>query len=455
MSRNKGRTLTVLVAIAALFVTAQIAWSGGTEESAATAGVTTIQYTLWDANQLPAYQKVAENFMAKNPDIKIEITQYGWNDYWTNLQTSMVGQTAPDVFTDHLAKYPEFAAKGQLTDIEPMVKADNVDVSIYLKGLADLWTRGGKRYGLPKDWDTIAVVYNKNMLREAGITQAQIDNWTWNPQDGGTFYKVLAALSLDKNGNNGLSPNFDPQNVVRWGTAMDYVNMGAYGQQMWSSFAASTGWRFIDGMYATKYHYDDPRFIATIQSFADLSLRKGFMTPREAMSNFAASSLFTSKKIGLMLDGSWMIGFYTTNTDFPIGFARLPIGPEGRKSMFNGLADSIWVGTKHPQEAWRWVKYLGSAEAQDVVGSYGAVFPAIESGVQAALKAWQSKGVDVSAFTAQALEPNGTFLFPITDHASEITSIMQQTLDSIFLGKVTAAEALPVANAKVNATFKE
>ena len=33
--------------------------------------------------------------------------------------------------------------------------------------------------------------------------------------------------------------------------------------------------------------------------------------------------------------------------------------PNGRKSMFNGLADSIWVGSKHQDEAWKWVKFLG------------------------------------------------------------------------------------------------
>ena len=391
--------------------------------------------------------------MKKNPDIKIEISQLGWNDYWSDLQTSMVAGTAADVFTNHLAKYPEFASKGQLLDIEPLCKADKVDTSIYLKGLADLWIRDGKRFGLPKDWDTIAIVYNKDLMKELGLTEADMNSMTWNPQDGGSFYKILAMMSKDSSGNNGLSSSFDPSRVERWGTAMDYVNMGAYGQQMWSSFAASTGWNFIDGMYATKYHYDDPRFAATIQSFADLT-KKGLMTPFEAISNSNTNTLFTAGKVGLVLDGSWMIGFYAGNTDFPVGFARLPIGPNGRKSMFNGLADSIYIGTKHQTEAWRWVKYLGSAEAQNVVGSYGAVFPAIESGVQAALTAYQSKGVDVTAFTAQALEKDGTFLFPVTDNASQITSIMQQTLDSIFLGQVQAAPALKEANAKVNATFK-
>jgi multiple sugar transport system substrate-binding protein len=436
----------LIVCVAALLACGTVAW----------ADQVTIRYTLWDANQLPAYQKVADNFMAKNPGIRVEITQMGWADYWNDLQTSMVAGTASDVFTDHLAKYPEFAAKGQLLDIERMVKADNVPTNIYLTGLADLWTRDGKRFGLPKDWDTIAVVYNKDMAAKAGITDAEMNSMTWNPTNGGTFETVLKKLAQDKNGNNGLSPNFDPKNVVRWGIAMDYSNFGAYGQQYWSAFAASTGWKFTDGMYATKYYFDDPRFIQTMQYFVDLSRKKGLMTPYEALSaqNVGSTVLFTSQKIGMILDGSWMISFYGGNTEFKVGFARLPVGPVGRRSMFNGLADSIYVRTQHPKEAWQWVKYLGSADAQNVVGSYGAVFPAIESGVQAAKAAYKKKGLDVTAFTAQALEKNGTFLFPITDHASEITSIMQQSFDSIFLGQTTAADALKAANQKVNATFK-
>jgi len=422
----------------------------------AAADPVTIRYTLWDSNQLPAYQKVADNFMAKNPGIKIEISQLQWSDYWNDLQTSMVAGTAADVFTDHLAKYPEFAAKGQLLDIEPMVKADRVPTNIYLTGLADLWTRDGKRFGLPKDWDTIAVIYNKAMAAQAGITDKDMNSMTWNPDNGGTFETVLRKLAQDKDGNNGLSPSFDPKNVVRWGIAMDYSNFGAYGQQYWSSFAASTGWKFTDGMYARSYHYDDPRFIKTIQYFADLSRTKGLMTPYEALSaqNVGSTVLFTSQKIGMVLDGSWMIGFYGGQTEFKVGFARLPVGPVGRRSMFNGLADSIYVKTTHPREAWQWVKYLGSAAAQNVVGSYGAVFPAIESGVQAALRTYKERGLDVSAFTAQALEKNGTFLFPITDHASEINSIMQEAFDSVFLGKASAADALPAANQKVDALFQ-
>jgi multiple sugar transport system substrate-binding protein len=122
--------------------------------------------------------------------------------------------------------------------------------------------------------------------------------------------------------------------------------------------------------------------------------------------------------------------------------------------MFNGVADSIWSGTEHPEESWRWVKFLGSQEAQDIVGRFGVVFPAVESSVELALSAYETRGLDVSAFTEQATEPNGTFLFPITDNASEITQIMQETFDSIFLGRENAESALVRANRRINALFE-
>ena len=132
----------------------------------------------------------------------------------------------------------------------------------------------------------------------------------------------------------------------------------------------------------------------------------------------------------------------------------LPKGPQGRKSMFNGLADSIWVGTKNPDAAWAWVKYAASGECEKIVGTKGVVFPATQDGVNEALKVYSGRGLDVTAFTDLASDPKATFLFPITDNGAEISKIMEPVMDSIFLGQVKAAVALPAANAKVNALFK-
>jgi multiple sugar transport system substrate-binding protein len=426
--------------------------TGAAAEAAPSGEAVTIQYGLWDANQLPAYQACADAFTAANPNIVVNITQSGWDDYWNSIQTGMVAGTAPDVFTNHLAKYPEFAAKEQLIDIQPFVDADGVDMGVYLGELGDLWARDGKRFGLPKDWDTIAIVYNQDAIEAAGVTVDELNSTTWDLETGGTFGELIAKLSIDENGNNGLSPDFDSTKVKQYGLIINGDGEG-YGQTEWSWLAATTGWRHIDELYATAYNYDDPRFTGTIQWYADL-MKKGFIMPLEQVTSLGGSAAFNSGLGALHANGSWMIGSFINEATFPFGFARLPEGPEGRKSMFNGLADSIWVGTEHPNEAWQWVKYAASQECADKVGEFGVVFPAQQSAVDKALAAYEAKGVDVAAFTLQATEPDGTFLFPVTDNASQISAIMGPAMESVMLGQVDAATALTKANEEVNAVFQ-
>jgi multiple sugar transport system substrate-binding protein len=440
MKRRLSVLLVLLIALLALATTVS-----------AQDGVT-IRYQLWDTNQLPPYQECADAFQAANPGITIAIEQLGWDDYWTGISTGFISGTAPDVFTNHLAKYPEFVALEQLVDIQPWVERDGVATDIYYPGLADLWSRDGGRYGLPKDWDTVAVVYNAELLEAAGIDPAVMDEWTWNLEDGGSFQETVAALTMDANGNNGLSPDFDKENVVQYGFVQDGTG-GAYGQTQWSPFAVSTGWAFNDGPWSTNYYYDDPRFISTVQWWADMNLVQGFTPSFEEISSLGATALFQAGDIAMTINGSWMIGTFLSS-EFEVGFGRLPIGPEGRRSMFNGLADSIWVGTQHPEEAWSWVKFLASAECQNIIGASGVVFPAIPEAATASQEMRAEAGVDVSAFVEQANEENGTFLFPIADFAGEISTIMNEAMDSVALGQAQAADVIPAANEEINALFQ-
>ncbi len=410
-----------------------------------------IRYVLWDTNQLPAYQQCADAFMAANPGITVNVEQLGWDDYWTAITTGFISGDAPDVFTDHLAKYPEFVALEQLVDLQPLVERDGVATDIYYPGLADLWAKDGARYGLPKDWDTIAVVYNQSLFEAAGVDPAVMDEWTWNLDDGGTFLQTIAALTLDANGNNGLSPDFDKTNVVQYGFVPDGMG-GAYGQTQWSALAVSTGWQFNNGPWGDEYYYDDERFINTVQWWADLAVEHGFAPSFEEVSSLGSATLFQAGNIAMTMNGSWMIGTFLAS-EFPVGFGRLPIGPEGRKSMFNGLADSIWVGTQHLEESWSWVKFLASADCQSIIGASGVVFPAIPEAAAASQQMRADAGVDVSAFVEQANEEGGTFLFPIADYAGEISTIMNEAMDAIGLGTAKAADVLPAANAEINDLF--
>ena len=161
---------------------------------------------------------------------------------------------------------------------------------------------------------------------------------------------------------------------------------------------------------------------------------------------------FGAGKAAINANGSWMIGQYYGYKGINVGIAPTPIGPDGkRSSMFNGLADSIWAGTKNKDDAETWVAYLASPACQDVVAAHAVVFPAITEATAKAAAAFKAKGVDVSAFTTQVKDKT-TFLFPITDNATKVSGIMQPAMDAVVSGQAPAS-SLTAANNQVNALF--
>ena len=440
------------VAVAAAAALALSACGSGSSTGGGESAKGEISYWLWDANQLPAYQQCASDFHKANPDITVKITQTGWDDYWGKITNGMASGTAPDVFTDHLAKYPDFIKTKQLLALDDAVANDKVDLGQYNEGLADLWVgQDGKRYGLPKDWDTIALFYNKKMAADAGLTPEQMGSLTWNAQDGGTYEKAIAHLTVDKSGKRGDEPGFDKNNVAVYGLGLESSGAGM-GQTQWSFLTATTGWNHTDkNPWGTHFNYDDKKFQDTITWWASLA-EKGYMPKLETTVGANAADNFGAGKAAINTSGSWMIGQYSGYKGIQLGIAPTPTGADGKRaSMFNGLADSIWAGTKKKDAAIKWVEYLGSAACQDVVAAKAVVFPAVKGSSEKAAAAFKAKGVDVSAFT-QHVKDKTTFLFPITDNAAKIEGIMKPAMDGVVTGK-SPASSLTAANEQVNALF--
>jgi multiple sugar transport system substrate-binding protein len=369
-------------------------------------------------------------------------------DYWNNLATNMTAGTAPDVFTDHLGKYPEFAANEVLLPLNDFIERDGFDTDQYFPGLAELWvTPDGSRYGLPKDWDTVVVVYNRQMLRDAGITEDQLRNATWNANDGGTFEDIAARLSVDADGVRGDEPGFDPNRVRVFGLGLDTGGLD-YGHTTWAGLAASTGFELLNkNPWGTRYHYDDPRLVALFNWYRRM-IERGFMPPL-SLAALGQLTMMQSDRIALAFEGSWMIGSYSSVEDKEFRYAPQPRGPEGSWSMFNGLADSIYRKTDHPEEAWQWVKFMASLDCQRLVGESAVVFPAIPEAAELAVNARREQGIDVSAFTSY-IDEGHTVLFPITDEAALIADVVSSTVQSVMLGDSEASVAMKQVTRQVN-----
>lgn len=448
---RRGRAVAIVAAAVAIPIV--LTGCGGSGEGSAS-GSDGITYWLWDSNQQPAYQQCADAFTA-DTGIPVKIEQYGWADYWQGLTTGFASGTAPDVFADHLSYFPQFASQGQLLDLSERIEKDGIDLSIYQDGLADLWVgQDGKRYGLPKDFDTVGLFYNEKMVTDAGFTPEQLSTLSWNPTDGGTYEQLIAALTVDQNGVHGNQPGFDKSKVAVYGLALSGNGLNASGQQTWAPYALSNDWYYGDTTpWTTTWNFGDEKLTESLTWYKHL-IDAGYMPSVDiALSEQDPLNGYLAGRYATVTDGSWMNSSYLGQSSVATKVAPTPIGPSGeRASLFNGLSDGIWAGTKNPDAAWKWVSYLASTACQDVIAQSAVVFPAIKTSTAKAETAFADKGWDVSGFTVQ-VEDKTTALLPIADHWSEINDTMTAAVESFLKGTGDAA-SLAKANDTVNALFR-
>lgn len=398
-----------------------------------------LTYALWDPNEQVVYQKSIDQFEKLHPNIKVTIVQTPWAQYWTKLDTAIAGNSAPDVFWDHVAYFPQLVSEGALMNLTPYIQKDKLDTSVYYQGLFGDYQYQGNIYGLPKDWDTITLFYNKSIFQKLGI--AAPDNLTWNPTDGGSFLQLLQKLTLDNNGNNATQAGFNAQSIKQYG----FVSLDV-DQEEYLNYIAMNGGGFLDKPFGTHFLFNQPKAVQALQFLINLSLKWHVSPPAsETDSNRTTiqEQLFESGKAAIIETGSWNVGSIVSGSSFPVGIAQLPAGPAGRVSVFNGLADAISAKTQHPQEAWELFKWLASPQSEQILASNGAVWPGVQSAAPDFANYWQQKGVDVSAFLKEA--QGTTISYPITPGYGEAATKIQSIFDQMYLGQLSVQQATNTA----------
>ncbi|GAA1393850.1 sugar ABC transporter substrate-binding protein [Luteococcus peritonei] len=415
----------------------------------------TITYWLWDSAQQPGYQKCAEGFQQANPGLKVDIVQMGWDDYWSKLTAGFIADQAPDVFTNHLGKYAQFVDLGVLLPLDDLEATKDIDSKDYQEGLGEVWVgQDGKRYGAPKDWDTVAYFYDRKKLAAAGITAEQLEEATWNPDDGGSFEKIVAHLTVDAKGVRGDEPGFDKDNVKVYGLSSDGSGGGNFGQTQWGPYAYSLGWQVTDkNPWGTHFRFDDPDFRKTVAWYYGLA-EKGYLPKFSTFGpNTGGYAQFAAGRSALSMNGSWMISSYASLKDVDLAMAPTPIGPSGKRGTpFNGLADSITKYSRNPQAAAKWVAWMASDQCQDVIGAAGVVFPARPSGTRISLETRRKAGLDVTAFTSQ-VEQKTTVMQPVVQNAADLTALTEPEFDALFIGS-KQPDDLAEMNNQINKLFE-
>ncbi|MET9652202.1 sugar ABC transporter substrate-binding protein [Streptomyces sp. NPDC006460] len=414
-----------------------------------------VSYWLWDSNQLPIYEKCAADFEREHPGVDVRISQMGWEFYWSKLTASFIAGTQPDVFTNTPSKQGQFLSLDLLEPLDEFEETSGIKNSDYQPGLAANWIgEDGHRYAAPKDWDTVALFYDKEMAKQAGLSAEELNTLTWNPRDGGTFEKAIARLTVDRNGVRGDEPGFDKDNVRTYGLATADAG-GMDGHIQWSPFALANGWYYMDETgQKVRYNYDDRRFQETIDWYFGLA-EKGYLPPFEHFSPTHGPEVqLGAGTAATALNGAWMIRSFHSLKGKDIGSAPTPVGPGGKRAtIMNGLGDSLTKTGGKKKAARQWVAHLASDACQRVAGQAGIIFPATAEGTSRAVSTYEKQGIDVNAFT-KPLQERSTFGYPVTDFGADISALMFPAMQDIYAnGKPVSS--LDRTNDQINLLFEQ
>ena len=132
-----------------------------------------------------------------------------WDQYWTLLEAGAQGGTLPDVFWMHSNYSQKFMSNDMLLDLTDKVAlSETIDMANYYEDIAQLYQLDGKIYGIPKDYDTIGLWYNKKMFDEAGLDYPD-ESWTWQTlaetakkltREDGSQYGFVSPASYNQDG---------------------------------------------------------------------------------------------------------------------------------------------------------------------------------------------------------------------------------------------------------------
>ncbi|MFC4597127.1 ABC transporter substrate-binding protein [Cohnella hongkongensis] len=350
----------------------------------------TITYSIWDKIQQPAMEAIAEEFTAQNPHIKVKVEVIPWGDYWTKMSAAAPAGTLPDVFWMHGGQFVKYATGHFLEPITSKVQAGEIDLNQYAADLASIYTLDGENYGIPKDFDTIGLAYNKELFDQANIPYPD-DTW-----DYAKLAEAAKQLSQPDKGIYGFGAKLDTQTGY------------------WNDMLANGGYILSDDM--SKSGYDDPASIEALQARYQMTL-DGASPTHQQMTDTEATEMFKSGRLAMIFDGSWRISDID-GSDIIKGkwdWAKLPKGKVKRGNIINGLGNVMSASGKHKEEAWLFLKFLGSQRAAEITAEMGAAIPAF-NGTQ---EAWLTSRphLNLQIFIDQVADaipyPSGSKAYPV------------------------------------------
>jgi multiple sugar transport system substrate-binding protein len=263
------------------------------EESSAS-NKETVVLTNWTSSPIEkaALEKIIKEFEEKNTDIKIELRTVAgeYNDY---LKTQFSAGAGPDIF------YIDSSAVQQYIELGALDEISDYDTSDFYPRLIDAFKKDGKLYGIPKDYSTLALFYNKDIMKEYGIEIK--DSMTW--ENFLNINKTLSKLNMKGFGFTGDLARLDYLVEVRDGNTEK------------------------NGMA----NLTDEKVIGALTDFFVVYKDGYALTPKEVGKEWGGD-LFAARDVAMVMEGPWLMPFLDENfKDLNYGTVEMPLNSLGNK----------------------------------------------------------------------------------------------------------------------------
>jgi ABC-type glycerol-3-phosphate transport system substrate-binding protein len=158
-------------------------------------------------------------YATENTDISITTEIIPWLTLYTKLQAAFVADEAPDLFLIRVAQLPQFVSYGVVQDLSSWYTSGGgfLPDDDFAQPAFDRIFVDGVPYAVPLDNHGRGAWINLDLFEAAGLDPNVY------PENYEETVALLQQLTLDANGNNAASPDFDPENVVQWGISPEWL----------------------------------------------------------------------------------------------------------------------------------------------------------------------------------------------------------------------------------------
>ena len=273
-------------------------------------------------------------FNEQNPDVQVNARVLPFADLRTELIRSVATGDVPDLVVLNNPETPGFAAQGALEDITALVEAsDVIDPSAYFPGPWSTVQWDGRIFGVPRASNTIALYYNVDKFREAGL----------DPDNPPTTWGELKAAAEKLT---------DPANN-QFGIAFSAIQ------------TEEGTFQFLPWVYQAGGSLEDltsPEAVSALEFWTGLVEDGNATRDVVNMRQYEATNTFIAGNAAMAISGPWELPRIDREATFDWRVAKLPV-KEGVGIEASALGGFNWVipaGAKDKEAAFRFLEFMST-----------------------------------------------------------------------------------------------